>query len=134
MNKISNLSIKITSSIIFLILIIATYNSIIPKNIFYLFLKLIFLIPFIALIVNIANIVPRNLLTLFSKIFGAVSLIFLIVISYLSSKRKPDSFGELFDKWDNLWVLRSGDLQSRFLPLLPRLAHSLLFAHCAQAI
>ena len=101
MNKISNLNIKLISIIIFIALIFATHNLIIPKNIFYLFLKLIFLIPSVALIVNLANIIPKNLLSLFSKIFGAIALTTLIIISYLSSKRKPDNFGELFEKWDS---------------------------------
>lgn len=101
MNKISNLNIKLISIIIFISLIFATHNLIIPKNIFYLFLKLIFFIPSVALIVNIANIIPKHLLFLFSKIFGAVALTTLIIISYLSSKRKPDNFGDLFDKWDS---------------------------------
>ena len=101
MNKISNLNIKLISIIIFISLIIATYNLIIPKNIFYLFLKLVFFIPSIALVVNLANVIPRNLLLLLSKIFGAIALTTLIIISYLSSKRKPDNFGDLFDKWDS---------------------------------
>tara|TARA_B110000116_G_scaffold120059_1_gene104078 strand:- start:33 stop:1247 length:1215 start_codon:yes stop_codon:yes gene_type:complete len=101
MNKISNLNIKLISIIIFVSLIVATYNLIIPKNIFYLFLKLVFFIPSVALIINIANIIPKNLLHLFSKIFGAIVLTTLIIISYLSSKRKPDNFGELFEKWDS---------------------------------
>ena len=100
MNKISNLNIKLISFIIFVSLIIATYYLIIPKNIFYLFLKLFFFVPSIALIVNIANIIPKKLLHLLSKIFGAIVLTTLIIISYLSSKRKPDNFGELFEKWD----------------------------------
>jgi len=100
MNKVSNLNIKLISFIIFVSLIIATYYLIIPKNIFYLFLKLFFLVPSIALIVNIANIIPKKLLHLLSKIIGAIALTTLIIISYLSSKRKPDNFGELFEKWD----------------------------------
>ena len=101
MNTISNLNLKIISAIIFVGLILATYNLIIPKNIFYLFLKLVFFIPSVSLAVNIINAIPKNLLSLLSKIFGAVSLIILIIISYLSSKRKPDNFGELFEKWDS---------------------------------
>ena len=100
MKKISNLNIKLISFIIFVSLITATYYLIIPKNIFYLFLKLLFLVPSIALIVNIANIIPKKLLHLLSKIIGAIALTTLIIISYLSSKRKPDNFGELFEKWD----------------------------------
>jgi glycine betaine/proline transport system permease protein len=101
MNKISNLNLKIISAIIFVGLIVATYNLIIPKNIFYLFLKLVFFIPSVSLAVNIVNAIPKNLLSLLSKILGAVSLIILIIVSYLSSKRKPDNFGELFEKWDS---------------------------------
>ena len=59
------------------------------------------MIPSIALIINLANIIPKNLLHLLSKIFGVITLITLIIISYLSSKRKPDTFGELFEKWDS---------------------------------
>ena len=101
MNKIYNLNLKIISAIIFVGLIVATYNLIIPKNIFYLFLKLVFFIPSVSLAVNIVNAIPKNLLSLLSKIFGVVSLITLIIVSYLSSKRKPDNFGELFEKWDS---------------------------------
>ena len=101
MKKIPNLNLKILSLIIFAGLIVATHNLIVPKNIFYLFLKFIFLIPSVALLVNLANIMSKNLLVLFSKIFGGVSLIILIIISYLSSKRKPDNIGELFEKWDS---------------------------------
>jgi len=101
MNKISNLNIKVVSIVIFIGLIVATHNLIIPKNIFYLFLKLIFLIPSVALIVNIANIIPKHTLFFFSKVIGAIVLITLIIISYLSSKRKPDNFSDLFDKWDS---------------------------------
>ena len=101
MDKISNLNIKLISIIIFISLIFATHNLIIPKSFFYLFLKLIFFIPSVALIVNIANIIPKNLLFLFSKIFGVVALTTLIIVSYLSSKRKPDNFGDLFEKWDS---------------------------------
>ena len=100
MNKISNLNIKLISIIIFVSLIAATHNLIIPKNIFYLFLKLVFLVPSVALIVNISNIIPKHLFHLLSKIFGAIILIALIIISYFSSKRKPDNFSELFEKWD----------------------------------
>mgnify|MGYP001088877616 FL=1 len=101
MNKIANFNIKVASVLIFIGLIVATHNLIIPKNIFYLFLKLIFLIPSVALIVNIANIIPKHTLLFFSKVFGAIALITLIIISYLSSKRKPDNFSDLFDKWDS---------------------------------
>ena len=101
MNKITNFNIKVVSILIFIGLIVATHNLIIPKNIFYLFLKLIFLIPSVALIVNIANIIPKHTLLFFSKVFGAIVLITLIIISYLSSKRKPDNFSDLFDKWDS---------------------------------
>ena len=101
MNKIANFNIKVASILIFIGLIVATHNLIIPKNIFYLFLKLIFLIPSVALIVNIANIIPKHTLFFFSKAIGAIVLITLIIISYLSSKRKPDNFSDLFDKWDS---------------------------------
>ena len=101
MNKISNLNIKLISFMIFVALIVATHNLIIPKNIFYLFFKLVFLVPSIALIINIANIIPKNLLHLISKICGAIALTTLIIVSYFSSKRKPDNFGELFEKWDS---------------------------------
>ncbi len=101
MNKIANFNIKVASILIFIGLIVATHNLIIPKNIFYLFLKLIFLIPSVALIVNIANIIPKHTLFFFSKVIGAIVLITLIIISYLSSKRKPDNFSDLFDKWDS---------------------------------
>ena len=101
MNKIANVNIKVASILIFIGLIVATHNLIIPKNIFYLFLKLIFLIPSVALIVNIANIIPKHTLLFFSKVFGAIVFITLIIISYLSSKRKPDNFSDLFDKWDS---------------------------------
>lgn len=101
MNTISNLNIKLISFIIFVSLIIATYYLVIPKNIFYLFLKLFFLVPSIALILNIANIIPKKVLHLLSKIFGAITLTTLIIISYHSSKRKPDNFGDLFEKWDS---------------------------------
>ena len=101
MNKIANFNIKVASVLIFIGLIVATHNLIIPKNIFYLFLKLIFLIPSVALIVNIANIIPKHTLFFFSKVIGAIVLITLIIISYLSSKRKPDNFSDLFDKWDS---------------------------------
>ena len=101
MNKITNFNIKVVSILIFIGLIVATHNLIIPKNIFYLFLKLIFLIPSVALIVNIANIIPKHTLFFFSKVIGAIVLITLIIISYLSSKRKPDNFSDLFDKWDS---------------------------------
>jgi len=101
MNKIPNLNLKIISAIAFVGLIIATHNLIIPKNILYLFLKLVFFIPSVSLVVNIANVIPKNLLSLLSKIFGAVALIILVIVSYLSSKRKPDNLGELFEKWDS---------------------------------
>ena len=101
MNKISNLPIKLISIIVFISLIVATYNLLIPKNIFLLFLKFIFLIPSVALIANVANIIPKNVLHLLLKIFGAIALIVLIIISYLSSKRKPDNLSELFEKWDS---------------------------------
>ena len=100
MNKISNLNIKVISIIIFISILFATHNLIIPKNFFYLFLKLVFLIPSVALIINLANIIPKNIFKILLKIFGATALIALIIISYFSSKRKPDKFSELFEKWD----------------------------------
>ena len=101
MNKISNLNIKLISIVFFVALVVATHNLLIPKNIFYLSLKLFFLIPSIALIINIANLISKKLLHLLLKIFGAVALTALIIISYHSSKRKPDNLGELFEKWDS---------------------------------
>ena len=101
MNKISNLNIKLFSFIIFFSLIIFTHNLIIPKNIFYLFLKLVFIIPSVALVVNLINLIPKKLFHLILKILGAMILITLIIVSYLSSKRKPDNFLELFEKWDS---------------------------------
>ena len=101
MNKISNLNLKIISAIIFSVLIFATHNLLIPKNIFYLFLKLLFFIPSVLLTINIANVIPKKLLSLLSKIFGASALVILIIVSYFSSKRKPDNIGELFEKWDS---------------------------------
>jgi len=95
MIKIPNLKLKIISSIVFFGLIIATHNLIIPKNIYLLFLKLFFFIPTVSLIINIANIIPRNLLHLLLKILSGITLIILIIVSYLSSKRKPDSVSEL---------------------------------------
>ena len=86
MNKISNLNIKILSLIIFTALIVATHNLIIPKNFLFLFLKLLFLIPSIALVINLANSIPKNLLYFVSKIVGAFGLVVLIVISYNASK------------------------------------------------
>ena len=59
--KISNLFIKIASSIIFVLLIVSTHYLLIPKNIFLLFLKLIFIIPTIMFIVNLVNLIPKNL-------------------------------------------------------------------------
>ena len=103
MNKIANFNIKIISTIVFIGLIIATHNLIIPKNIIFLFLKFIFLIPSVALLVNVINIIPKNLLHLFSKIIGAMGLLVLIVISYNASKRKPDSFNELYT--DFTWLI-----------------------------
>ena len=103
MNKISNLNIKILSLIIFTALIVATHNLIIPKNFLFLFLKLLFLIPSIALVINLANSIPKNLLYLVSKIFGAFGLVVLIVISYNASKRKPDSVNELYT--DFTWLI-----------------------------
>jgi hypothetical protein len=103
MNKIANLNIKIISIIIFIGLIIATHNLFIPKNTIFLFLKLVFLIPSVALVVNIANIIPKNLLYLFSKIIGGIGLVILIVVSYNASKRKPDSINELYT--DFTWLI-----------------------------
>ena len=103
MEKISNLNIKILSLIIFTGLIVATHNLIIPKNILFLFLKLLFLIPSVALIVNLANSIPKNLLYLVSKIVGGIGLVALIVISYNASKRKPDSVDELYT--DFTWLI-----------------------------
>lgn len=103
MNKISNLNIKILSFIIFTGLIVATHNLIIPKNFLFLFLKLLFLIPSIALVINLANSIPKNLLYLVSKIVGAFGLVVLIVISYNASKRKPDSVNELYT--DFTWLI-----------------------------
>ena len=94
MEKISNLNIKILSLIIFTGLIVATHNLIIPKNILFLFLKLLFLIPSVALVVNLANSIPKNLLYLVSKIVGGIGLVALIVMSYNDSKRKPESVAE----------------------------------------
>ena len=62
MNKIANFNIKIISTIVFIGLIIATHNLIIPKNIIFLFLKFVFLIPSVALLVNVMQI-------LFQKIY-----------------------------------------------------------------
>jgi hypothetical protein len=67
MNKIANFNIKITSIIIFIGLIIATHNLIIPKNIIFLFLKFVFLIPSVALLVNVANIIPKKFITFIFK-------------------------------------------------------------------
>ena len=103
MSKISNLNIKVASIVIFVGLIIATNNLIIPKNILFLFLKLIFLIPSVALVVNLINIIPKNILYLSSKIIGVVGLFALIVVSYLSSKRKPDNVNELYN--DFSWLI-----------------------------
>ena len=75
MNKISNLNIKLISFIIFISLIIFTHNLIIPKNIFYLFLKLVFIIPSIALVVNLVNLISKKLLHLILKILGAMILL-----------------------------------------------------------
>ena len=103
MSKISNLNIKVASIVIFVGLIIATNNLIIPKNILFLFLKLLFLIPSVALIVNLVNIIPKNILYLSSKIIGVAGLVLLIVVSYLSSKRKPDNVNELYN--DFSWLI-----------------------------
>ena len=87
MKKITHLNLKVISFIIFFGLIVATNNLIIPKNIFYLFLKLFLLIPTVALIINIFNLIPKNLLSPLLKILGILALIVLIIIIYLSSKR-----------------------------------------------
>ena len=55
MNKISNLNIKILSLIIFIGLIVATHNLIIPKNILLFIFKIIILIPSVALIVKFSK-------------------------------------------------------------------------------
>ena len=101
MYKIPNLNLKIISAIIFGVLIFATHNLLIPKNIFYLFLKLFFFIPSVSLAINVANAIPKKLLSLLLKILCAATLVILIIVSYFSSKRKPDSIGELFEKWDS---------------------------------
>ena len=89
MNNISNLFLKVASSFIFVLLIVLTYYLLIPKNIFFLFLKFIFIIPTITLLVNLLNLIPKNLLYQLSKIFAVVVMVALIVVSYLSSKRGP---------------------------------------------
>ena len=61
MSKISYLNIKVASIVIFAGLIIATNNLIIPKNILFLFLKLVFFIPSVALVVNLINIILKNI-------------------------------------------------------------------------
>ena len=103
MNNISNLFLKIASSVIFVLLIVSTYYLLIPKNIFFLFLKFIFIIPTITLLVNLLNIIPKNLLYQLSKIFAVIVMIALIVVSYLSSKRKPDNVSELYT--DFTWLI-----------------------------
>jgi hypothetical protein len=103
MNNISNLFIKIASSIIFVLLIVSTHYLLIPKNIFFLFLKLIFIIPTIMFIVNLVNLIPKNLFYQISKILAAIAMVALIVVSYLSSKRKPDNVSELYT--DFSWLI-----------------------------
>ena len=103
MNNISYPILKISSAIIFILLIISTYYLLIPKNIFFLFLKLIFLIPTIILIVNLVNLVPKNLFYLLSKIFAFLGMVALLVVSYNSSKRKPDDVSELYT--DFTWLI-----------------------------
>ena len=103
MNNISYPILKISSAIIFILLIISTYYLLIPKNIFFLFLKLIFLIPTISLIVNLVNLVPKNLFYLLSKIFAFLGMVALLVVSYNSSKRKPDDVSELYT--DFTWLI-----------------------------
>ena len=103
MNNISNLLLKIASFVIFVLLIVCTYYLLLPKNIFYLFLKLLFIIPTISLIVNILNLIPKNLFYLFSKIFAVIALVVLVIVSYLSSKRKPDNVSELYTEFT--WLI-----------------------------
>ena len=103
MNNISYPILKFSSAIIFVLLIISTYYLLIPKNIFFLFLKLIFLIPTIILIVNLVNLVPKNLFYLLSKIFAFLGMVVLLVVSYNSSKRKPDDVSELYT--DFTWLI-----------------------------
>ena len=103
MNNISYPILKISSVIIFVLLIISTYYLLIPKNIFFLFLKLFFLIPTISLIVNLVNLVPKNLFYLLSKIFAFLGMVVLLVVSYNSSKRKPDDVSELYT--DFTWLI-----------------------------
>ena len=103
MNSISYPILKFSSAIIFVLLIISTYYLLIPKNIFFLFLKLIFLIPTIILIVNLVNLVPKNLFYLLSKIFAFLGMVALLVVSYNSSKRKPDDVSELYT--DFSWLI-----------------------------
>ena len=68
MTQIPNLLLKIVSAIIFVLLIVFTYYLLIPKNIFFLFVKLIFIIPTIALIVNLVNLIPKNIISSFQNI------------------------------------------------------------------
>ena len=103
MNEIPNLFLKIISAVIFVLLIVFTYYLLIPKNIFFLFLKLIFIIPTVMLIVNLANLIPKNLFYQISKIIALIAMAALIVVSYLSSKRKPDNVSELYT--DFTWLI-----------------------------
>ena len=68
MTQIPNLLLKIVSAIIFVLLIVFTYYLLVPKNIFFLFVKLIFIIPTIALIVNLVNLIPKKILHQVSKL------------------------------------------------------------------
>jgi hypothetical protein len=103
MTQIPNILLKIVSAIIFVLLIVFTYYSLLPKNIFFLFVKLIFIIPTIALIVNLVNLIPKHILYQVSKIFAVLAMGVLLVVSYLSSKRKPDNVSELYT--DFTWLI-----------------------------
>ena len=103
MTQIPNLLLKIVSAIIFVLLIVFTYYLLVPKNIFFLFVKLIFIIPTIALIVNLVNLIPKKILYQVSKLFAVLAMAVLLVVSYLSSKRKPDNVSELYT--DFTWLI-----------------------------
>ena len=103
MTQIPNILLKIVSAIIFVLLIVFTYYLLLPKNIFFLFVKLIFIIPTIALIVNLVNLIPKQILYQVSKIFAVLAMAVLLVVSYLSSKRKPDNVSELYT--DFTWLI-----------------------------
>ena len=103
MTQIPNLLLKIVSAIIFVLLIVFTHYLLIPKNIFFLFVKLVFIIPTIALIVNLVNLIPKKILYQVSKLFAVLAMAVLLVVSYLSSKRNPDNVSELYT--DFTWLI-----------------------------